>query len=122
MVVLQHASHGLPHPAHNLSCLCLQATLEIGRQAHSGQSNLLLNGAVSLSLDTRSKVSASTQFDASGQGVLRLQYYGSKHLDGAKSGLIILLPLAAAAISKLRSLRNSEELEAEELDDFSFMA
>eukprot|EP00891_Asterochloris_glomerata_P006308 jgi/Astpho2/6308/fgenesh1_pg.00090_%23_4_t len=98
-----------------------EATLEIGRQAHSGQSNLMLNNAVSVGLDTRSKVSGSTQFDASGQGVVRLQYFGSKHLDGTKSGLIILLPLAAAAINKLRSLRHSEELEAEE-PEFSFMA
>ena len=110
-----------PTPAHNLPWPCLQATLEIGRQAHSGQSNLMLNNAVSVSLDQRSKVSGSTQFDASGQGVVRLQYFGSKHLDGTKSGLIILLPLAAAAINKLRSLRNSEELEAEE-PEYSFMA
>ena len=119
--MLQHASCALSQPAHKLPWSCLQATLEIGRQAHSGQSNLMLNNAVSVNLDTRSKVSGSTQFDASGQGVVRLQYFGSKHLDGTKSGLIILLPLAAAAINKLRSLRNSEEVDVEE-PEFSFMA
>ena len=80
---------------------------------HTRCPGLMLQGAVSTPLNAHSKVSASTQVSASGQGGFRLQFSGNSQFHGSCSAALVLLHLTACLANKLRAREVPHEPHAQ---------
>ena len=82
---------------------------------HTNDSGLMLEGAISTPLNAHSKVSASMQVPALGQGKIRLQFSGNALFYGSCNVMVaptlVLFPLIACLVNKLRKVPHEPQSE-----------